>query len=423
MFNTSILEVVIGLIFVFSLMAILVTQINGIITTLLNLRAKQLKRGLQNLVTDKLTQARLLAHPIIKMVDVSLPPQVQLTDPVADKIVTSEETRVNYIPPSTFVEAMMGILIAESDRSLYRKLNQAINNMPSCAEQSELRELLQHLRADFSEGTVRSIRAVTDRISDDACREELLAGLEDLEITVSQLRFKGAQLVPLLNGIRTIDDPNFKAALETVLVTARSLDEARFKLEAWFNDSMERVSEAFRQRLQFYSIIVAFVLTLIFNVDTVYLARTLWENQELRQTVAAAAAQFEQTGVIPQPSETTVEISPDDENAGQQDEATLEELQSRVEDAGATVQRLLELQLPIGWQHTAVTDEMIASSQRLGMADPRTSGRNIWNYWPPNNPSWLTLWLQKIVGILATTIAASQGAPFWFDLLNRLTKR
>ena len=31
----------------------------------------------------------------------------------------------------------------------------------------------------------------------------------------------------------------------------------------------------------------------------------------------------------------------------------------------------------------------------------------------------LAVWFNKIIGILATTIAAAQGAPFWFDLLNR----
>jgi hypothetical protein len=73
MFNTAIIEVAIGLVFVFSLMALLVTQINSIVTALLNSRAKYLKQGLQELITDPQLQAKMLAHPIIKMVKVSVP--------------------------------------------------------------------------------------------------------------------------------------------------------------------------------------------------------------------------------------------------------------------------------------------------------------------------------------------------------------
>ncbi len=34
-------------------------------------------------------------------------------------------------------------------------------------------------------------------------------------------------------------------------------------------------------------------------------------------------------------------------------------------------------------------------------------------------PSTLAEWLLKIAGILLTGFAISQGAPFWFDLLNK----
>jgi hypothetical protein len=42
---------------------------------------------------------------------------------------------------------------------------------------------------------------------------------------------------------------------------------------------------------------------------------------------------------------------------------------------------------------------------------------------PGNSPYWLQLWLEKIGGLILTTVAVMQGAPFWFDLLKRLTTR
>jgi hypothetical protein len=34
----------------------------------------------------------------------------------------------------------------------------------------------------------------------------------------------------------------------------------------------------------------------------------------------------------------------------------------------------------------------------------------------------LGLWVLKIFGIALTTIAVAQGAPFWFDLIRKLTR-
>lgn len=423
MLNTPIIEVVVGLIFVFSLMAILVTQINSIISAALNLRAKQLKKGLQELVTDKQTQARLLAHPIISMVPVALPPQVQLTDDIAEEIVSSEATKVTYIPPSTFIEAMIGILITESDRSLYRGLNAAVNALPTSDEKSELRELLQSLRADFSEDALRQIRAVIERVTDEPARERLLESMLEIEETVARLRFRGTELIPLLNGIRKIDEPRFKSALESILVTARSMEEAQEKLEAWFNDGMSRASSLFQKRLQIYSIIVAIVLTVLLNIDTIHLGRVLWENPELRASVAAAAREFDQESVTVEPSGTDLGAPVDEGENGNDEDTTFEDLAEEVGAARDTVQVLLELQLPIGWQYTRVTADMIETSENLGLSDPRSNPRNLWNLIPGNNPGWFSLLLQKILGITVTIIAASQGAPFWFDLLNRITRR
>jgi hypothetical protein len=37
-----------------------------------------------------------------------------------------------------------------------------------------------------------------------------------------------------------------------------------------------------------------------------------------------------------------------------------------------------------------------------------------------NRPAGLGAWLLKILGLAVTAVAATLGAPFWFDVLNRL---
>jgi hypothetical protein len=42
---------------------------------------------------------------------------------------------------------------------------------------------------------------------------------------------------------------------------------------------------------------------------------------------------------------------------------------------------------------------------------------------PEGNPTGAALaWIGKLAGLLASAFAVSLGAPFWFDLFNRLTK-
>src|SRR5215470_14817397 len=100
---TSIIEVAIGMVFVYSLLSILATQINTLILNVLNLRAKQLKEGLLLMVQDKELQAKILAHPLIRIVDSEVSMSDALTDEQADDIIRTDPTKVSYIPPKTFV--------------------------------------------------------------------------------------------------------------------------------------------------------------------------------------------------------------------------------------------------------------------------------------------------------------------------------
>jgi hypothetical protein len=138
------------------------------------------------------------------------------------------------------------------------------------------------------------------------------------------------------------------------------------------------------------------------------MARILWEDAALRTSVAVTAAA------------TAPQIIEDFENQADPTTGTgsVEELTESVIDAQSTLNTLLELRLPIGWTIEPVSQETEASFQ-----DARLTPRNLWEFSPVNNPGgWLQIWFLKALGLLLTTIALTQGAPFWFDLLRRLTR-
>ena len=81
------------------------------------------------------------------------------------------------------------------------------------------------------------------------------------------------------------------------------------------------------------------------------------------------------------------------------------------------LQDLQDLSLPIGWTFVDISD--IPPEHAL-----RNDPNNLWNYFPDNNPGgWGMLLLGKVLGIAATIIAAAQGAPFWFGIVNKIISR
>ncbi|MBC8171728.1 MAG: hypothetical protein H7X77_08645 [Anaerolineae bacterium] len=418
MFNTPIVEVAIGLIFIFSLMGLLVTQINTFMSNLLKMRAKQLRAGLQQLVQDDRLRAEIMVHPLVNLVakDVNLL-SLQVTPEISDMVNNPKAALndVSYIAPGTFVEALIGILISRSGGDIYDEVRNALDTIPDAKQRNELVQLLQNLQDDprqiRAELLKRSIAAVPDNAT-------LVAAFQPLQTTLDLVRYQNSELTLLLNGVAQINNPAFREAINVILTTAKGLDDARKKLENWFNDGMTRTSEVYKRQIQYWSLLFALILAVLFNIDTLYLGQNLWQDPDLRRQVVATAKRIDPAFAV---SPTTDERSTDPnslDTTTDEGDVDLEDLEENAQDIGTTVQKILDLQLPIGWEYTEVTPDMITLAQELGLPDPRTNSRNVWNLLSGD----LGLLLQKLLGILATTIAAAQGAPFWFDLLNRLTK-
>lgn len=153
------------------------------------------------------------------------------------------------------------------------------------------------------------------------------------------------------------------------LANASGGDVAQIKatLESWFDDVMDRASGWYKRRVQVILVIVAMGLTAALNVDTVTLTMTLWREPAVRSALADAAS-MSQTGTS---------------NDQGTDQAT--------KQAVAQLEQMRSLGVPIGW----TTDRS---------ALPADAGQ----------------WTIKVAGLLITALAASLGAPFWFDLVNKL---
>jgi hypothetical protein len=172
-----------------------------------------------------------------------------------------------------------------------------------------------------------------------------------------------------------------KAPLMRVALESDDLAAFRAGVEGWFNDSMARVSGWYKRRVQRWMLVYAAAVTLVLNVDTIVVARSLWGQDAVRQAVVAQVTRESQS---PGPGQ------------GGPAGANLDDVSRRV----AEVKRL---DLPIGW-----------APEKKGGArnpDPRR--------WPGGDLGGL---LAKALGLGLTVGALSLGGPFWFDLLNKVSR-
>ena len=175
----------------------------------------------------------------------------------------------------------------------------------------------------------------------------------------------------LEHSVAGLPEGDLKKTLSMFLRDAgRDVDAFRARLEQWFNDAMDRVSGIYKRLSQYVMIIFGIVLALALNVDSLRVARVLWQTPALRAVMLADA----QAVVAATPPAGGVAILP----GGQSLRLPV------LEPTVLAPLRLFEAQqIPFGW-----------SVPRFSWATP--------------------------CGWLLTAGAVALGAPFWFSLLQNL---
>ena len=130
----------------------------------------------------------------------------------------------------------------------------------------------------------------------------------------------------------------------------------RANVETWFNDSMERVSGWYRRRTQLLLLFWAAAITVATNADTLVIAKALWRDPALRQSLVARAERY---AAEQQPPDTAPVVVVNDGAPpppplppDQQADVDFAEASAQYDAALAD---LAELQLPIGWEAPSTT--------------------------------------------------------------------
>jgi hypothetical protein len=301
LFNSTILDVIIGLIFVYLLLSILCTAANEWVAALTKRRASTLRRGINQLLGGQ-----------------PLTPQSPGDDTAPGKADADANTLIAAFYQHPLIKTMFNGEHPPtylSPRNFSTAVTDIITNVPDGPLAFE--ELVKQVTA-LPPGDVKT---------------------------------------SLLALLRHADD---------------DLNQARYAIEGWFNDAMDRVSGWYKRRTQLWTIVIAAVLTLVANADTIQITRKLWTDPVLR------AAVVEEAKVRAQKPRPTVSVEYENEDDPTNPTVTRNE----GNELSANERELLG-QL-IGWHRG-------------------------WTW------SWLTPF-----GWMLTILAISMGAPFWFDMLNKI---
>ena len=156
------------------------------------------------------------------------------------------------------------------------------------------------------------------------------------------------------------------------------LEKARANIEKWFDSSMDRVSGWYRKQTQWILLGLGILIAVTLNVDALRIASALYHNDALRSAAVQQAESVSndvQSEAGHAASLAVIGCQPITDSGDPE--------QAKVA-ASCARQRIADIGYPIGWD-----------------------GRAIWRW-------------SSVPGWLLTALAVSLGAPFWFDLLNKM---
>jgi hypothetical protein len=375
MFDSGVIGVAIGLILVYFLLSLLCSGVNEAMEAFLRRRSKFLEGGIVDLLGLDLKR-QLYEHPLLE----TLYPQKGM--PATDEAVPrADRKKPSYIPPKVFSQALLAI-VTEGSARLTEEIDAQTDLLPVDSS------------TGFVEGYVVQIQ--TERMEVTAVEETALTVVRGVGGTTAAEHASGARLTRFREGIpqaaalvtelrASVDrlpSGKLREVLGGTLTRAGAdLDRWREGIEAWFDDKMDRVSGWYGRRTRWWIFIYGILIVLVLNADTALIARTLWGDATLRDAIVAQAQPVAAAG-------------------GTQEDC---------EDPGpACVAQQLEnlkaLDLPLGWPDLQVGDW----DQSAYQDEARV---------PHDGPEVVL----KILGLVVTAAALTLGAPFWFDLLNKIT--
>ena len=221
------LDIAIGLAFIYLLLSLICSSINEGIESFLRNRANDLEGGIRKMLGDGKGSWWASMLPVISSIKESSITREFYRHPLIRSLYQKESRLPTYIPSRNFALAVMDMVTVDSGL-----LKGATKDSPAAVP--------------------------------------------------GNLAFAGA-----INGVAIPD--SLKMAIDT-LVTAAAGDpkQARINIENWFNSSMDRVSGWYKARTQKILFVIGMAVTIAVNADSIAIFKNLSHSKNLQSIVSAA---------------------------------------------------------------------------------------------------------------------------------------
>jgi hypothetical protein len=228
MFNTTVVDVAIGMIFVYLLLSLMCTAILEVIAAVFKLRAKNLEAGIRSLFSDGFGPG---GHAFVKLIyDHGLVAGLY-RNPAVDLVPNGKAT---YQKPAKDGVAKLPSYI------------------PSRIFALSLIDILNTAHADDKD-LVAAVKTTLTGLPDSKAKQALLSLFADAHGEVERLR------------------GNF---------------------ENWYNDGMDRASGWYKKRSQYILLVLGLIIAIWANADSVNIARTLYLDPGVRQATVNTATSY-----------------------------------------------------------------------------------------------------------------------------------
>lgn len=218
-----------------------------------------------------------------------------------------------------------------------------------------------------------------------------------------------------------------------------TLDKLTQELEILYSNVSLRASAWYKRKAKLWSFFVALTISLICNIDTVNITRKLWENKEITQNTSSFVTDLtksistknSQIDIIKTNGDTisTTKIS------NQPDTSNINSIKAISPSNNAEIKNVVKnksnKELKEESRDTIEERSQVAKSAENNMIQltqylnqlPIPMGWIKGNYPVSLSCFWeaVILWVLKLMGIMLTSFAVTLGAPFWFDLLQRVS--
>jgi len=313
MFDLKILEIAIGLIFIYLLLSLLATAVNEFVMRFLYSRGENLKRAITRMLEDSNKDEKLIGdfykHPLIE----------KFTNP----------SKWNYL----------------------LKINK-----PSYLTSNSFSKVLL----------------------------EVLGDKNEMNVDVDTIKEKIDELFP------KEDSSTRKLLLNFVEDANGNLEQLKSNLENWYELMMERTTGWYKRRVQLALLIIGFSISVIFNADTIQMAKNLSSDPAARASMIEMAENYYSSMSEAEGTDST------------DTQATLPASFGSMPDSllNSEIKQLIQQDIP-------------NASSIMGMGWSFPKENKVW-YFISSIPTHLFGWL-------ITTFAIALGAPFWFDMLGKVT--